>query len=89
MKKEANGCERLRKRDFELLGRVFEAEILNQLPAQIGASKAVKSLQERGYIEPCKRTLPGALPVRIEGWALTHVGRFTYCQNSKRPEFSK
>jgi hypothetical protein len=75
------GCEHLKKRDFELLGRVFQAEIQNLLPAQIGKSRAVLSLLERGYIEPYTRTLPGRFPVTVEGWALTHAGRFTYCQN--------
>jgi hypothetical protein len=83
----AESCEKLNRRDFELLGRVFMAEIQNLLPAQIGKSKAVASLHERGYIEPYTRTLPGALPVTIKGWALTHAGRFTYCQNCTRAEF--
>jgi hypothetical protein len=81
------GCEHLSKRDFELLGRVFNAEILNQLPAQIGKSKAVTSLRERGYIAPLEITLPGRFPVRVSGWALTEAGRFTYCLNcSERGE---
>lgn len=75
------GCEHLKNRDFELLGRVFEAEITNLLPAQIGKSKAVLSLQERGYVAPYTRTLPGRFPVTVQGWALTDVGRFTYCRN--------
>ena len=75
------GCEHLNKRDFELLGRVFEAEITNHLPAQIGKSKAVTSLNERGYIEPMTITLPGRFPVTVTGWGLTHAGRFTYCLN--------
>ena len=60
------GCERLKKQDFKLLGRVFEREILNQLPAQIGKSKAVAALHERGYIQPVTRTLPGRFPVTVE-----------------------
>jgi hypothetical protein len=85
-KPEDNGCEHLKKRDFELLGRVFQAEITNMLPAQIEKSKAVSSLQERGYIAPYTRTLPGRFPITIEGWALTDAGRFTYCLNCTRPE---
>lgn len=80
------GCEHLNKRDFGLLGRVFEAEILNLLPAQIGQSKAVAALQERGYIVALERTLPGRFPVTMRGWALTEAGRITYCQNCTDPK---
>lgn len=76
-----DGCEHLNKRDFELLGRVFEAEIGNRLPAQIGKSKAVGSLHERGYIEPMTIVLPGVSPVTVKGWNLTEAGRFVYCLN--------
>lgn len=75
------GCEHLNKRDFQLLGRVFEAEIASRLPAQIGKSKAVASLHQRGYIEPMTITLPGTFPVTVKGWNLTHAGRFVYCLN--------
>lgn len=81
-----NGCEKLNKRDFQLLGRVFEAEIYNSLPAQIGKSKAVAALQERGYIARYETILPGRFPVRVNGWALTEAGRFTYCQNCSDPK---
>lgn len=77
----AGGCEHLNKRDFELLGRVFEAEILNYPVAQIGKSKTVASLSARGYIEPMTVTLPGRFPVTVSGWRLTEAGRFTYCLN--------
>lgn len=81
-----NGCEKLNKRDFELLGQVFTAEIQNILPAQIGKSRPVKSLQERGFIEPYERILPRRFPVRVSGWALTEAGRITYCQNCSDPK---
>lgn len=83
---EQNGCEKLNRRDFELLGQVFTAEIQDILPAQIGKSKSVKSLQERGFIEPYERILPGRFPVRVSGWALTHAGRIAYCQNCSDPK---
>jgi hypothetical protein len=73
--------EKLKKRDFELLGRVFEREIAGLLPAQIGESKAVRSLQERGYIQRLERILPGRFVVTVKGWELTEAGRLTYCAN--------
>lgn len=81
-----HGCEKLNKRDFQLLGRVFEAEIANRLPAQIGGSKAIASLQDRGYIVALEGTLPGRFPVTLRGWALTEAGRITYCQNCTDPK---
>lgn len=74
-------CERLNKRDFELMSRVFEAEIADRLPAQIGKSKAVAALNNRGYIEPMVVTLPGIFPMTVRGWKLTEAGRLIYCQN--------
>lgn len=72
---------RLNKRDFELLSRVFEAEIHNRLPAQIGKSKAAKALEERGLIMPLRKTLPGRFPITIDGVVLTEAGRMIYCAN--------
>lgn len=86
--KESNGCERLKKQDFILLARVFRAEIENRLPAQIGKSKAITALHNRGYIEPMTITLGGGLPVIVKGWNLTHAGRFTYCQNCTDERFA-
>lgn len=80
------GCEKLSKRDFQLLGRVFEAEILNLLPAQIGKSKGVLSLEERGYVALYEKTFPGRFTVIVRGWALTEAGRITYCQNCTDPK---
>jgi hypothetical protein len=71
---------------MRLLELVFDAETRNLLPAQIGKSKAVTSLQERGYIEPMTVVLPGRFPVTVKGWNLTHEGRFTYCQNCSDKE---
>jgi hypothetical protein len=73
--------EKLKKRDFQLLGAVFEREISGLLPAQIVKSKAVVSLEERGYITPMTIVLPGVFPVTVKGWELTELGRMTYCAN--------
>jgi len=73
--------ERLNKREFELLGRVFAAEIQNQLPAQIGASKTVVQLAERGYIAPLTKILGSRFPVTVVGWELTQRGRIVYVRS--------
>lgn len=62
-------CEHLTKREMELLGRVWAAEVANLLPAQIGKSKGVTALHDKGYIEPMTTTLGGYLSVRVGGGA--------------------
>ncbi len=64
--------------DFELLGRVFEAEIAGQLLAQI-RNKRLHALAEKGWVEEMTMILPGRFPVRVKGWVLTELGRYTYC----------
>lgn len=66
--------------DFKILERVFAAEIESRLPAQIGKSRRVVTLEERGLIEPITRTLGGRFPVTVKGHALTQRGRIIYCQ---------
>ena len=87
-KTTGQGCEKLSKCDLELLGQVFLREIQGTLPAQIGQSKAVKSLHERGYIVPLTRTLASSSPfaVKVSGWELTEAGRLVYCQNCTRTD---
>jgi hypothetical protein len=79
--------DRLTKRDFDLLGRVFAAEIGGSLPAQVGKSRAVASLHERGLIEPMAKIFGrGPLPVTVKGWNLTQRGRIIYCENCEGAE---
>jgi len=75
--------DKLTKREFNLLGQVFAAEIADRLPAQIGKSKLVATLHERELIEPMTRILggSGAFPLRVEGWRLTQRGHVMYCEN--------
>jgi hypothetical protein len=68
------------KQDLKILERIFTAEIRNALPCQI-ASKRLPQLKAEGMIAPYKRTLPGRFPVHVEGWALTELGRYTFCQH--------
>lgn len=62
-----------------LLEKVWLAEIECRLPAQIGKSKAVYGLEEKGLISKVSRSLKGPWTVVITGWELTHAGRFLYC----------
>lgn len=67
--------------EFRILQRIFTAEIENRLPAQL-QSKYLPGLQKRGFVQPMTRNFGrDALGViEVSGWALTELGRMTYCQ---------
>ena len=66
---------------MKYLERVWAAEIEGRLPFQARASKMLKLLAEEKLIQPMRtefgRDRFGAIVV--EGWQLTHAGRFLYC----------
>ena len=66
------------KKDLALLGRVFDAEVNNRLPAVIN-SKEMPRLEAEGLVSPMKKTYLGRFPVTVIGWELTHAGRFVFC----------
>ena len=71
------------KRLLELLEKAFVAEIDEGANGGIGLmqskSKLTEKLVEDGYLVKDKRTLGGRMPVTVEGYRLTHLGRITYC----------
>ncbi len=78
----------MNKRELAFLERLFEAEIANGLGerwtdiVQLGASKLVAKLEADGLIQPAQ-VMAGSGPfaVRVDGYVLTHAGRFAYCAN--------
>ncbi len=67
------------KAGLRMLERVFCAEIEGLLPFQTKA-KLAESLAESGYLEPTmKRVGNGPFAATVKGYALTHLGRLTYC----------
>lgn len=72
--------QKMKKADLKLLERIFEAEINGTLPAQL-KSQRLPDLAKEGYVEAVCRTLPGRFPVRVKGWVLTELGRYTYCSS--------
>lgn len=64
------------KKTFELLGRIFAAEVDGRLPYQ-SKSKEYPKLEEDGLCEGVTRRFG---PVIVQGWILTHLGRMAYCQ---------
>jgi hypothetical protein len=63
------------------LERVFEAEINGLLPFQ-SKSSIYRDLMAAGLVEPMSRKFgTGWSGVTVSGYALTHSGRFVYCQS--------
>lgn len=71
----------LNKKDLDALGKVFAAEINNNLPFQ-SRSKIYNVLCDAGLLETTNRRMG---VVTIYGYQLTHAGRFAYCSSCKEP----
>jgi len=73
----------MNKREIEILGRAYEAEIGaavgNKLHIIQGKSKAIQKLADDGYLKAVTITLVGRPPVEVEGYELTELGRLAYC----------
>ena len=65
--------------DFKLLGRIFDAESRDLLPAQI-RSKRLTELAREGLVARMRKEIPGRFPVIVEGWSLTMKGHIFYCE---------
>ena len=78
----------MNKRELAFLGRLFEAEIAAGLGerwtevVKSKASKLVSKLEADGLIQPAQ-VMAGSGPfaVKVDGYVLTHAGRFAYCAN--------
>jgi hypothetical protein len=68
--------------ELEALEKVWIAEVSNQLPFQSRAA-IYKRLEAHNLVERMEVTLPGRLPVVVNGWQLTHAGRLYYCSSCK------
>lgn len=76
------------KAELKVLEKMFASEIdhamsKNRLPYCFQSrSKLLPELANKGLVEAINfRVGNDALAVHVEGWALTHSGRFTYCAN--------
>lgn len=72
------------KEHLKLLERIWAREIAGTLPLQSKAA-GYELLEKDGYVEKYTRNLGvdrfGTL--KVTGWALTQLGRLTYCQSCK------
>lgn len=75
----------MNKQELKILEKVFECEINAALDENFVChlfqtkSKVAKKLADEGYLTFEKFVIEGRFPVVVEGYALTHVGRMTYC----------
>jgi len=71
------------KRELELLGKAFEAEIngaLRKGPRIFQTkSRLAKKLVEDGLLREAKESIPGWPPIEVKGYELTELGRLVYC----------
>lgn len=67
------------KAELKVLERAFSAEIEQRLPFQTKSKLAAK-LTTQGYLATMTDTIgSGPFAVTVTGYALTHLGRMTYC----------
>lgn len=74
-----------------MLENVWVAEVNNLLPYQLSRrAKTQKEIAEKlvteGFLEHDKTIMSG---VRVEGYALTHAGRFYYCSTCEDSDESE
>lgn len=75
--------DKLSRKDWLLLMRIFEREIEGTLPYQ-SKSREYKRLENSGLVQfgTEKRHFNDGLPaMEISGWWLTELGRYLYCVN--------
>ena len=76
------GAGGMTKANMKILDRAFDLETRGGLLQS--KSKRVKQLAIDGYLEPVKyKEGTGWLAVTIEGYKLTHKGRWAYCETCK------
>jgi hypothetical protein len=72
------------KKDIAILARAYECEVYGALmhkPSTMQTKSArVDALVADGLLAPCVEVWRG---IRIEGYELTHAGRFAYCETCK------
>lgn len=73
----------MKKAEFSLLEKVYAAEVDSALtgrPDVVQArGKVAQALEEQGMIQRATRELGGRLPMTVDGFVLTDLGRLTYC----------
>ena len=74
--------EKITKKDYKLLEAIWIKEISGLLPHQ-SKSKEYKRLEDEGLVVFDKQSLGKDRfgEIIVEGWYLTHAGRFLYCSN--------
>lgn len=80
----------MKKSELTILERAFSAEIEGALNRGFylfqSHTKAAERLADAGYLERVEVTVGGRFPVTVKGYALTHLGRSTYCATCPDPD---
>ncbi len=64
---------------FRILEKIFAKEIYDELPYQ-SKSKVLLEMERIGLVERMERKYgEGVFAIVYRGWALTHLGRMSYC----------
>ena len=74
---------------LKILGRVFEAEIEGRIFQPSKRNKLILDLLQIGAVEQVEFNISGHFKVHVKGFALTHSGRFTYCEWASRQKEPK
>lgn len=79
----------MKARELKALERIFSGEIVGW-PLIESDAQIYSQLARDGYVERGSATIYGnghsvidRMPMKIEGWALTHKGRIAYCESCK------
>ncbi len=69
------------KAKLNLLEKLFGAEIEDRVPLA-SKNKLFTALEAEGMVEQAERTLGKDRfgQIKVSGWVLTELGRYTYCQ---------
>jgi hypothetical protein len=73
----------MNKRELKLLENIYESEISGAINGGVGLfqtkSRLAEKLEDDGYIVKDSVKLYDSFPVTVEGYRLTHYGRYIYC----------
>lgn len=72
----------MKKADLAILEKVFAAEIEGK-PLMKSKSKRIFDLEKQGMVKRVLVKVQMRNTVYVEGWELTHIGRFTFCDSCK------
>jgi len=75
----------MNKQQLNILEKAYIAEISSSAGGGINCiqskSKVAKKLADDGYLERVSFVIGGGIPVKVEGYQITHAGIMAYCES--------